>query len=87
MSKKKFATTALDLKQETYIVYVKSVNFFVSLSSSLLGIHLSNRLHVTGLILEKAFTMILASYNSYDSYVASKDTIAIKSILLPNERE
>ena len=67
VGKKKFAATALDLKYETYIVYVASLSstsLITSLNSILLdaNVHLSYRSQIFGLIAEKAFTKVPNKY-------------------------
>ena len=59
--KKEFAATAIDPEHKTYIVYVGSVSSDVS-SSSLLDVHPSHRLQVSGLIAEEALTKVLVKY-------------------------
>ena len=62
VSKKKFATTALDPEYETYVIYVGSVNSVMSPSSFLLNVYFLYRSYIAGLIVEEAFTKISNKY-------------------------
>ena len=64
VGEKEFATVALDLKHETYVVHVGSVSSDALPSSSPLelNIHPSCRRQVSGLIAEKAPTKVPAEY-------------------------
>ena len=65
MGKKKFALAALDLEHETYVVHVRSVSSNALPSSSLLDVHPSRRPQISGLIVEKASTKVLAKYSDF----------------------
>ena len=62
MGKKKFAAAALDPKHETYVIYIGSVSSNTLPSSSPLNVYPSWKPQISGLIVEKAFTKILAKY-------------------------
>ena len=64
IDKNTFTAAALDLKYETYVVYVGSVNSVALLSSSPLELdfHPSRRLQISGLIAKKTPTKIFDEY-------------------------
>ena len=63
--KKEFAATALNLKYETFIVYVASLNF------NSLNIHLSYRPQIAGMIAEEASTKIFTKYVNFTNVFSS----------------
>ena len=83
VGKKEFADIALDLKQETFIIYVASLNSIESLSSVIspisillnVIIHLSHRPEIANLIAKKPFTKVSAKYADFAD-VFSTDLIS-----------
>ena len=67
VGKKEFATAALDLESETFVVYVPSLSSNASPSSSplKLNVHPSRRPQVSGLIAEEAPTKVPAEYSDF----------------------
>lgn len=67
VEKKEFAVTALDLKYETFVIYIESL-FATFFSSTLLNanIHLFRRFQIAGLIAEEVLTKI---FNEYVDFV------------------
>ena len=61
VGKKEFAAAALDPEHEIYIVHVRSVSSDTSLNS-LLDVHPSHRLQLSGLIAKEALTKVSAKY-------------------------
>ena len=65
MGKKEFVAAAIDLKYETYVVYIELASSDALPSSSLLNIHPSQRPQISGLIAEKAPTKVFAKYSDF----------------------
>ena len=63
--KKEFAAAELDPEHETYVVYVGSVSFVASPSSSLLNVYPSRRPQIAGLIAEEAPTKVSVEYGNF----------------------
>ena len=62
VDKKEFAAAALDPESETFVVYIASLSSDTLSNSSLLHVHLSYRLQISGLIAKKAFTKVPVEY-------------------------
>ena len=62
MSKKKFATAALDPEYETFVVYVASLSSVASPSSSPLDVHPFCKPQIASLITEEALTKVPDEY-------------------------
>ena len=65
MGKKEFAAAMLNLKHETYIVYIGLVSSVVLPSSSPLNIHPFYRLQIVGLIAKKAPMKVFVKYSDF----------------------
>ena len=67
MSKKKFATTALDTEHETYVIYIGSISSVVLFSSfpPNTDIHPFRKPQISSLIAEEAFTKVPAKYSDF----------------------
>ena len=74
VGKKKFVAAALNLEYETYVVYVASLNsitLVMSFSSTPLDVHPSRKPQISGLIAEKALTMISNKYADFADVFSS----------------
>ena len=65
VGKKKFVVAALDLESETFVVYIVSLGFDASPSSSPLDVYPFRRPQISGLIAEKAFIKVSAKYSDF----------------------
>ena len=65
VEKKEFAAAAFDLESETFVVYVASLSSDASPSSSLLNVHPSRRLQISGLIAKEAPTKVTTEYSNF----------------------
>ena len=64
VEKKEFVVVVLDLKHETFIIYVASLNF-ISLTNA--NIYLSYKLQIIGIIVKKTPTKVSAKYAKFVS--------------------
>ena len=73
VDKKKFAAIALDLENETFVIYVISLSFDASPSSSSLkfNVHPFQRSQISDLIAKKAPTKISAKYLDFTDIFSS----------------
>ena len=67
VGKKEFAAVAFNLEHETYVVFVASLSSIplMSLGSTLLNVHSSQRPQISGLIVEKALTKVSTKYSDF----------------------
>ena len=85
MDKKEFVAIALDPKYETFVIYVVSLSFITSPSSSLLNVDLFRRPQVVGLIVEEALTKVLAKYSDFmDEFFLDLESKLPKHIKINN---
>ena len=65
MGKKEFAVIVLNPESETFVVYVVSLSFEASPSSSLFDIHPSHKPQASGLIAKEALTKVSTKYSDF----------------------
>lgn len=62
MSKKKFTAVILDLEYKTFVIYVVFLRFILLTN---VGVYLSYKPQITGLITKKTSRIVFAKYNNF----------------------